>query len=129
MDSILIWLRKMLGIEEDDTHFDPDIVTHANTVFMALNQFGVGPQEGFWLEPWETGKTWTSYLGDKKNLQSVKTYLYLRVRLLFDPPTNSFLIESMERQIKEIEWRILTQVETPMNEVVVTQTTTNSEGI
>lgn len=125
MDSILIWLRKMLGIEEGDSHFDPDIVTHANTAFMALYQFGVGPKEGFWLEPWETDKTWNMYLGDKKNLQAVKSYLYLKVRLLFDPPTNSSVIDAIERQIKEQEWRILSQVETPMNEVVVTETTTD----
>lgn len=124
MDSILIWLRKMLGIEENDNHFDPDIVTHANTAFMVLNQLGVGPAEGFWLEPFDTSTTWDIFLGDKKNVQGVKTYLYLKVRLPFDPPTNSFLIEAMERQIKELECRILIQVDppvvTPTDEEVIT---------
>ena len=99
----------MLGIEDEYEHFDPDIIVNINTVFMVLNQLGVGPPEGFFIR--DKTKTWDEYLMDETNLESVKTYIYLRVRLLFDPPSNSFLVEAIKSQLSEIEWRLNVQAE------------------
>ena len=108
MDSILYTIKKMLGIELDYTHFDIDIITNINTTFMNLQQIGVGPKTGFHIT--DTTSKWVDYIDDE-NLEAVKTFIYLKVRLLFDPPTNAFLVDAMERQIKEIEWRLNVQVE------------------
>ena len=107
MDSILTSIKKLLGPEEDDTHFDPDIIMYINTVLMALNQIGVGPEAGFSISDKTT--TWATYLGTNVNLEAVKSYIYLKVRLIFDPPSSTPLIDAIERQIKELEWRILIQ--------------------
>lgn len=104
MENILTSIKKLLGIEEDYVHFDPDIIMHINSVFMILNQLGVGPPEGFRIEDDLT--TWSDYTNDKLLYESVKTYIYLKVRLLFDPPASSSLIEAMNRQISELEWRL-----------------------
>lgn len=104
MESILTSIKKLLGIEEDYTHFDPDIIMHINSVFTILNQLGVGPPEGFRIEDDLT--TWNDYTENNLLYESVKTYIYLKVRLLFDPPASSSLIEVMNRQISELEWRL-----------------------
>lgn len=104
MESILTSIKKLLGIEEEYTQFDEDIRMHINTVFLNLNQLGVGPKEGFLLEN-ETD-TWEDFIGDSNQLQAVKTYVYLKVKLLFDPPLSSSVTESMERMISELEWRL-----------------------
>ena len=108
MDSILISIKKVLGIEQEDTHFDPDIILSINSVLMVLNQLGIGPITGLIITGEE--ETWTALLGDRKDIESVKIFVYLKVRLLFDPPTNAFLVEAIERQTKELEWRINVQV-------------------
>lgn len=108
MESILDTIKKMLGIESDYTHFDIDIITNINTAFLNLQQIGVGPKSGFSITD-NTAK-WSDYISGE-NLEAVKTYIYLKVRLLFDPPTNAFLVDAMERQIREIEWRLNVQVE------------------
>lgn len=102
--SILTSTKKVLGLEEDYIVFDPDILLHINSVFATLSQLGIGPPEGFAIED-ETA-LWSEFLGNDKRLNSVKTYVYLRVRLLFDPPATSFAIESMNEQLKELEWRL-----------------------
>ena len=102
--SILTSTKKILGIEESYTAFDPDIIMHINTVFAVLTQVGIGPVAGFAIE--DSTATWDAFLGTDPLLNSVKTYVYLRVRLLFDPPATSFAIEAMKEQIKEIEWRL-----------------------
>lgn len=107
--SILNSIKKILGIAEDYEHFDIDVITHINTVFSTLNQLGIGPDSGFMIE--DATSTWEDFLGDDPRLNNVKTYVYLRVRLLFDPPTTSFAIEAMNKQIEEMEWRINTQRE------------------
>jgi hypothetical protein len=109
MDSILTSIKKMLGLEEDQTCFDQDIIININSVIMVLSQLGIGPTEGFVI----TGSTekWTDLLGERKDLESVKTYIYMKVRLLFDPPTSSFVIESINKMITEFEWRLNIQVE------------------
>ena len=101
--SILTSVKKVLGLAEEDTSFNMDIVLHINSVFAILNQVGIGPEDGFVIE--DATPTWDDFVTDVK-MASVQTYVYLRVRLLFDPPTTSFVIDSFKRQIDEIEWRL-----------------------
>lgn len=103
MDSILTSIKKMLGIDEEYKHFDPDIVMHINSVFMDLNQLGVGPADGFMIE--DDTSIWTDFLPDNTKYEAVKSYMNLRVRLLFDPPSSSAVIEAMKRDIDKWEWR------------------------
>jgi hypothetical protein len=99
----------MLGIEENDTHFDTDIILNINSVLMSLNQLGVGPETCFVITSKE--QTWANFLGDRKDLEAVKSYIYLKVRLIFDPPSTGFLLDAMQRQINEFEWRLNIQAE------------------
>ena len=103
MESILTSIKKLLGIMSDYTNFDDDIIIHINTAFAMLNQLGVGPEGGFVIV--DANSRWEDYTTEK-NLNMVKTYIYLKVRLLFDPPTSTALIESINRTLSEIEWRI-----------------------
>ncbi len=116
MDSILTSIKKLLGIEEEYTHFDPDIIIGINSAFMALNQIGIGPTDGFSITSGE--ETWASYLETAINLEAVKSYIFLRTRLLFDPPTTAGMIEAVERQMREYEWRLMAQVDKFVEEVV-----------
>ena len=104
MESILTSIKKLLGITEEYDQFDPDIIMHINSVFMILTQLGVGPAEGFSIE--DDTAVWTDFIQDVKKLEAVKTYIYLKVKLLFDPPLSSAVIESMNRLINELEWRL-----------------------
>lgn len=104
MESILTSIKKLLGIEEEYTQFDTDIIMHINTVFLNLTQLGVGPSEGFLIE--DDTAIWEDFIGDSSQLQAVKTYMYLKVKLLFDPPLSSSVTESMNRMIAELEWRL-----------------------
>ena len=103
MESILTSIKKLLGIMSDYTNFDDDIIIHINTAFAMLNQLGAGPEGGFVIV--DANSRWEDYTTEK-NLNMVKTYIYLKVRLLFDPPTSTALIESINRTLSEIEWRI-----------------------
>ena len=103
MESILTSIKKMLGIAEDFEAFDPDIIMHINTVFFDLNQLGVGPSDGFSIE--DETSTWSDFVDNMTEFEAIKSYMYLRVKLLFDPP-NSAVIASMERQIDKLEWRL-----------------------
>ena len=103
-DSILNSTKKVLGIAEDYAEFDLDIMLHINSAFSTLQQLGIGPAEGFMIE--DDSITWGSLLRGDKRFSAIKTYVYLRVRLLFDPPTSSFAITAMQEQIKELEWRL-----------------------
>jgi len=104
VDSILTSVKKIIGIAEADTSFDADVILHTNTVFSVLHQLGIGPTEGFMIE--DATPTWDDFLAGDKRLNMVKTYIYLRVRLLFDPPQTSFVIESLNKQIEELEVRM-----------------------
>ncbi len=104
MESILTSIKKMLGIAEEYTHFDADLIMHINSVFAILTQIGVGPPEGFSIE--DDTDVWTDFIQDNKKLENVKSYTYMKVKLLFDPPLSSSVIESMNRIISELEWRI-----------------------
>lgn len=108
-NSILISTKKVLNLEAGYTSFDQDIVMHINSVFSTLNQLGVGPDEGFMIE--DDVPTWDAFFGSDPRLNHVKTYVYLRVRMLFDPPTTGYLVEAMNQQIRELEWRLNTQRE------------------
>lgn len=108
--SILGSTKKALGLPEDYDVFDPDVVMHINTTFSTLQQLGVGPDTGFSIEDETT--QWVSYLGGNNILNSVKTYMMLKVRMLFDPPATSFLLTAFEKQIGELEWRLNFAVET-----------------
>ena len=109
MDSILTSIKKLLGITEEYTHFDDDLVMHINSVFMILTQLGVGPEDGYAI----TGKDnkWTEFIDDNR-LEAVKSYVHLKVKLLFDPPQSSAVMESMNRMISEFEWRLNVAAET-----------------
>lgn len=109
MESILTSIKNMLGITEDYTHFDNSIIIHINSALMTLSQLGVGPDRSKFII--DKNDTWDDILGYIDDVEAVKTYVYLKVRMVFDPPTSSFVIESMKEQIKELEWRLNVQVE------------------
>ena len=102
--SILTSIKKLLGVAEDYSEFDEDIMTHINSVFLNLTQLGVGPEEGFMIE--DNTAEWGDFINDSVQLQAVKTYVYLKVKLLFDPPLSSSVTESINRMIAELEWRL-----------------------
>lgn len=102
--SILTSTKKILGISKEYTAFDLDIITHINSAFVTLNQLGIGPKQGFAIE--DEAATWDSFTGNDVLLNSVRTYVYLKTRLLFDPPATSFHLEAVRTQIQELEWRL-----------------------
>lgn len=106
MESILTSIKKMLGIDEEYTHFDADVIMHINSVLMILTQLGIGPAEGFMIE--DDTSTWVDFIPEANaaQLHAVKSYIYMKVKLIFDPPLSSAVIESMNRQIAEFEWRL-----------------------
>ena len=110
MSSILQTIKKMLGISEDQTNFDTDIIIHINSVLMTLTQLGVGPSEGFVIH--DDYSSWDDFIPvDDKNFELVKSYMYLKVKLLFDPPLSSSVLSAMERSISEFEWRLNVKAE------------------
>lgn len=109
MDSILTSIKKLLGLTEDYTHFDTDIVMHINSVFMILFQLGVGPDGGFSIS--DASAVWSDFLPEDTNLELVKSYMYLKVRLLFDPPSSSVVMDAVKRSIDEFEWRLNAEAE------------------
>jgi len=102
-DSILNSIKKLLGIESSYNNFDTDIIMHINSIFVILNQIGFGPEDGFTISDSEA--KWSEYC-EKEMIETVKTYIYLRVRLLFDPPSNGAVMEAIKQTIQELEWRI-----------------------
>jgi hypothetical protein len=110
-ESILKSVKKILGIYPDDDSFDLDVITHINSAFSVLHQLGVGPADGFYIEDEEA--EWADFGPELETpiIREVQTVVYLRVRLLFDPPTTSYAIAALERQIVEHEWRVNVQRE------------------
>lgn len=102
--SILTSTKKVLGISADYTVFDLDIITHINSAFSTLTQLGVGPAEGFMIE--DEAVEWDAFIAADLQYNSVKTYVFLKVRQLFDPPQTQYLIAAMDKQIEELEWRL-----------------------
>lgn len=113
MESILTSIKKLLGITEEYEHFDSDLIMHINSVFMILTQLGVGPSRGFSIS--DKMATWEDFIPSGANIEAVKSYVYMKVRLLFDPPQSSAVMESMNRMISELEWRLNVEAETPTN--------------
>lgn len=111
MESILTSIKKLLGIEEDYEQFDPDIIMHINTVFALLKRMGVGPSKGFSIQ--DADAAWADFMGEDPNsiLESVKTYIYLKVKLIFDPPNGSAVMEAIKENIKELEWSLNFEVD------------------
>ncbi len=111
MESILTSIKKLLGIDEEHEHFDPDIIIHINSVFMILNQLGVGPSEGFSIQ--DSKSVWSDFMPSGSNLEAVKSYMHLKVKLMFDPPSSSSVIDAINRSIAELEWRLNVAADTP----------------
>jgi hypothetical protein len=103
-DSILTSTKKILGLPDDYTVFDLDVIMHINSVFSTLNQLGIGPDLGFMIE--DKSAVWSDFLGTDPRLNSVKQYVFLRVKLIFDPPDVGYVLTSMEKQIEELGWRL-----------------------
>lgn len=108
-NSILDSTKKVLQVQWDYDVFDADIIMHINSVFSILNQLGIGPENGYRIE--SADETWDAFLGDDLRLNAVKSYMYLRVRMLFDPPQTSYLLEALKQQKEELEWRLNVQRE------------------
>ena len=102
-ESILTSIKKLLGIAEDYTHFDADVLMHINMAFMVLYQLGVGNTP---FRITDKSSTWSDFLGDATDLEGVKTYIYLKVKLVFDPPQSSAAMEAIKQNIAELEWRL-----------------------
>lgn len=106
-DSILNSVKKMLGLDSSFSSFDVDIIVNINSAIAVLTQLGVGPKNGFFIT--DQTQTYSDYLGEEESrFHQVKMYLYLKTRIGFDPPTSSYVLESMNRQIAELEWRMKT---------------------
>lgn len=118
-ESILDTVKKVIGFDSDYTAFDIDIIMHINSVFATLHQLGVGPADGFSITDYNS--KWQDFIGETPNIQSVKTYVCLKVRLIFDPPTTSFGITAFEKQAEEIEWRLRVVTDPYTPEVVTTE--------
>lgn len=108
-DSILTSIKKLLGITEDYTNFDTDIIIHINSALMVLNQLGVGPSDGFSIQ--DKTSEWSEFITDEDKLDAVKTYVYLKVKLVFDPPLNGSVMEALKQSITEYEWRLNVQAD------------------
>lgn len=109
IQSILDSVKKVLNVASGDTSFDEDILMHINTVFSTLNQLGIGPDVGFMIE--DNTAEWSDFLEGDLRLNNIKSYMYLRCRLLFDPPTIGYQMDSMKEQVSEFAWRINVQRE------------------
>lgn len=103
-DSILTSVKKMLGIAEEYEHFDADLLMHINSTFSILHQLGVGPADGFMIE--DKNSIWSDFISDESKYMLAKSYMFLKVKLLFDPPLSSAVLECYKTQISEYEWRL-----------------------
>ena len=103
-ESILNSIKKLLGIQADYKSFDTDIIIHINSVFMILNQLGIGPKQGFKIEG--NTETWSDYISDEDDLESIKTYVYLKVKIVFDPALSGTVMEANKEVLRELEWRL-----------------------
>ena len=109
MESILTSIKKLLGPEETDTQFDEDIIIFINGAIMRLNQLGIGPPAGYSIT--DKNNVWSELIGTREDLDAVKTYIYLKVRLVFDPPQSGFLVDAIKGQITELESTLNIQAE------------------
>ena len=117
MDSILISIKKLLGITAEYKHFDTDLIMHINSVFSILTQLGVGPSSGFSIH--DEYSVWNDFLDEDPRLEMVKTYIHQKVRLMFDPPDRSSVADAVKRQIDELEFRLMVAAEEVAEEKTV----------
>ena len=103
-ESILNTIKKMIGVEENYKQFDIDLIVHINTAFAALAQIGHNLKDGYFIS--DMNNIWSEYITDTRLLDPIKTYVYLKTKLVFDPPSSSMVIESMKQTLKELEFRI-----------------------
>lgn len=108
-DSILTSIKKLIGISEDDAGFDLDLIFHINSVFLILYQIGVGPEIPFSISDKTT--TWSDFIPDISKLEAIKTYMFLKVKMIFDPSTSSIVLESQKNLLSELEWRLNLEVD------------------
>lgn len=108
-DSVLTTVKKLLGIPEEFTQYDLDIIIQINSAFSILRQLGVGPETGFHIE--DKSDYWEDFIGNDETVEMFKTYVFQRVRLAFDPPATSFAIDAIKESIKEIEWRLCSEMD------------------
>lgn len=104
MESILISIKKLLGIAEECCDFDTDIIIHINSAFMILTQLGVGPTNGFNIR--DNQALWSDFISDDTRLDAIRSYVYLKVRTMFDPPQSSSLLDAIKQNLSELEWRL-----------------------
>ena len=116
-NSILVNIKKLLGIEADEKAFDVDVITDINSMFMTLNQLGVGPADVFSIE--DDTAVWTDFVANIAKVAAVKSYIHLKVKMIFDPPTASTVLDAMTRVISEMEWRLMIQVEEPLPDIPI----------
>ena len=109
MNSVLITIKKLLGYGSDPTEFDPEIIVHINSVLMDLSQLGVGPEDPASIS--SELDTWEQTIGNINDYKAVETYMYLRDKLLFDPPPSSAVVAEFAKQIEKLEWRLNAQAE------------------
>ena len=116
IESILISIRKQVGLEENCEDFDSDLIMYINSAFMDLKQLGVGPNDGYVIQ--DVSEVWEDFINTDENpelktlLSAVKTFIYLKVRLTFDPPQGAAVLEHMNKMLNETEWRINLEAET-----------------
>ena len=103
-ESILISIKALLGPDSDYDVFDQDIMVFINSALSTLNQLGVGPEDGFQITG--TDETWSDFIGDDVKLNMVKNYIFMKVKMAFDPPANSFVMSAYEKACEELEWRL-----------------------
>lgn len=108
-NSILLSIKKLLGLTASDTSFDTDVIIHINTAFMVLNELGVGPEDGYSIKSSEDN--WTDFIDDEEHLDAIKTYIYLKVKQVFDPPQHGPTQEALQESIREYEWRLNVKAE------------------
>lgn len=109
MESILTSIKKLLGMGKEYTAFDTDIIMYINSALMSLRQLGIGPAEGFRIK--SDLDTWARFLGEREDIEAVKTYVYIKVRLVFDPPQSSAAIAALKEELKEQEFRLGIEVD------------------
>ena len=119
-DSILMTIRKLVCGDPYADHFDTDLLVHINACFSILNQLGVGPEDGFVVT--DDTQSWSSYIADNRILNMVKTYVTLKVKKIFDPPLTSSVLEAMDKEISQLEWRLNVAVD-PVKPTSTSKTT------
>lgn len=108
-ESMLNTIKVMLNIENNCDAFDTEIVAYINSALFTLSQLGIGPEEGFSITGLD--EVWSDYIPPTMNLTAVQTFIKLKVQLLFDPPSNSFVVDAINKQIDELAWRLCLEAE------------------